>query len=90
MISSYKGAIFEIYKILTEAQEEASKHSNAEIRAEILNNAIDKAIQIKRQYFGPFSKPTRHDSGEWHNIWGNDKDFLYCDTDSIKIKENKT
>lgn len=100
MISSYKGAILAIWKILSEAQAEASNHSNAEIRAEIFNKAIEEAIAIKRQYFGPYSKhPTRYDPGEWFDplekareqgLLPKDTDYIYCDTDSIKIKEDNT
>lgn len=95
MISSYKGAMLTICKILTEAQEEASNHSNAEIRAEILNGAICRAINIKRQYFGPLSKPTRYDPGRWFDPLEKAReqgllpdDCIYVDSDSIKIKED--
>lgn len=69
MISSYKGAMLEIWKILTEAQKEADNHSNAEIRADILNKAIDECIKIKKYYFGPYSKPRVVDPGTWHSIF---------------------
>lgn len=99
MISSYKGAVLAIWKILSEAQAEASNHSNAEIRAEILNGAICRAIEIKRQYFGPYSKPSRYDEGEWFDplekareqgLLPKDTDIIYYDTDSVKIKEDNT
>lgn len=69
MISSYKGAILEIWKILESAQTEASNNSNAETRADILNKAVEECINIKKYYFGPYSKPKVVDPGEWHSIF---------------------
>lgn len=74
MISSYKGAIFEIWKILIEAQTEADNHSNAETRADILNKAIEECINIKKYYFGPYSKPRVIDLGTWHSIFDKEDD----------------
>lgn len=73
MISSYKGAMLDVWKILTEAQKEADKHSNAEIRADILNKAIEECITIKKRYFGPYSKPIIVDPGEWHSIFNEEE-----------------
>lgn len=73
MISSYKGVILEIWKILTDAQKEADNHSNAEIRVDILNKAIEECIKIKKYYFGPYSKPRIVDTGTWHSIFNEEE-----------------
>ena len=73
MISSYKGAILEIWRILTEAETEAEKHIDSEIREEIYHRAVEECIYIKKYYFGPYSKPKVVDPGEWHSIFDEDK-----------------
>lgn len=69
MISSYKGAMLEICRILSEAQENAKNHSPV-IKAAILDGAITVALYTKDSYLGRIkSKPTYTDPGEWHSIF---------------------